>query len=55
MFAEFGKFIYEISLRDSGTLSKNIDKLIISYIEYRKTENLEDSDIINLQIAYNMP
>jgi hypothetical protein len=55
IYAEFGKFIYEISLYESGTFGKNIDKLIVTYIEERKSEDLEDSDYINYQIAYNMP
>jgi hypothetical protein len=55
LFQEFGKVIYQLSLYAKSDISKKIDKLIITYVEERKKEDLEDSDLINYYIAYNMP
>jgi len=55
IFSEFGKFIYQISLHNQADFSKNIDKLIINYIEEGKNEDLEEPELINHSIAFNMP
>ena len=55
LFSEFGKIIYQISLYNQTDFSKNIDKLIVNYIEEGLKDDVDDPELINYNIAYNMP
>lgn len=55
IYREFGNFIYQVSLYDLNKFGKKIDKLIVTYIEEKDNQAIEDPDFISLQVAYNMP
>ena len=55
IYQDFGRFIYEWSLYKEASLGKQIDKLIVTYLEEREAEDSIDLDDINYFVAFNIP
>ena len=55
IYEDFGQFVYEWSLYKEASLGKQIDKLIVTYLEERETKDITDLDEISYFVAFNIP